>query len=76
MDYNTNKVFFTPGDVVKVKHEIDNRPTMIVKTIDKVTIRNKEAGDRPTLFGITCFWFSTDGKIQEARFNTKDLIHI
>ena len=72
------KVFFTPGDVVTLKQDIPNKPTMIVKSVDKVTIRGRGGSGeaKPTLFGITCIWFTDQMDIQEYRFNTKDLIHI
>ncbi len=68
-----NKVFFTPGDVVKLRQDLDGGvPDMIVKSIDKI----KTSGDdRPQLFGVTCYWFTMDKLYQERRFNTKDLIH-
>jgi len=74
-----NKVFYVPGDVVTLKQDIPNKPIMIVKSVDKVTIRNKGNGEdipKPTLFGITCFWFTSNGTYQETRFNTKDLVHV
>ncbi len=74
-----NKVFFVPGDIVTIKQDIDNKPLMIVKTVDKATIRRKDSfSDSPKsmLFGITCFWFTTQGLLQESRFNTKDLTHV
>lgn len=67
------RVFFTPGDIVQLRQDIPNRPTMIVKSIDKAAMKN---GDKPMLFGITCIWFTTEGLIQKERFNTKDLIHV
>lgn len=73
------KVFYSPGDIVTIKQDIDNKPLMIVKSVDKATIRRGLAdreGSKPTLFGITCFWFTSEGFHQETRFNTKDLIHV
>ena len=70
---NDTKVFFTAGDVVTLKQGIMNVPKMIVKSIDKTTIKHSDA--RPTLFGITCFWFTETKQYQSERFNTKDLIH-
>lgn len=71
------KVFFKPGDVVTLRQELLDKPLMVVKSIDKVTIRNKRDDDeRPTLFGVTCFWYTTDFQLQEYRYNTKDLIHV
>ena len=74
-----DKIFFVPGEVVTIKQDILNKPLMVVKSIDKVTIRSKTTehqSPRATLFGITCFWFSTQGVMQESRFNTKDLMHV
>lgn len=72
----TGYVYFNAGDVVMVKHPLDNRPKMLV--IDKVSrsMVNKE-GDKETMFiGIKCRWFSEDSKLQEAIFSTKDLMHV
>ena len=69
-------VYFNAGDVVTIKHAIDNRPKMLV--VDKVSrsMVNKE-GDKETMFlGIKTRWFATDGKLQEAVFSTKDLMHV
>ena len=69
---NDEKVFFTAGDVVTLRQSIPNVPTMIVRSVDKATVH----GEKPMLFGITCFWFTSLGEFQEKRFNTKDLVHI
>lgn len=66
------KVFFTPGDVVELRQDIPMKPQMIVESVDKSTFKEGKS----VLFGVTCFWFSTDLEIQEKRFNTKDLIHV
>jgi uncharacterized protein YodC (DUF2158 family) len=68
---NEEKVFFTAGDVVTLRQEIPYVPTMIVRSVDKATVH----GEKPMLFGITCFWFTATGEFQEKRFNTKDLVH-
>lgn len=71
---DVDKLYLTPGMVVRVRHNIENRPKMIVS--EKVTrsIRNKEKEDYDTMFlGIKCRWFDTTGRLQEAIFNTKDL---
>lgn len=71
------KIYFSAGDLVKVKHEIENRPTMVVKSVDKITMMKKANADqdKPTggLLGVTCFWFSVNMELQSARFSTKDL---
>lgn len=68
---NEEKVFFTAGDVVTLRQDVPNKPKMIVRSVDKVTVH----GEKPMLFGITCFWFTSTGEAQEKRFNTKDLVH-
>ena len=71
-----DKIFFNPGDIVKVKHEIENAPTMYV--IEKVSrsIMSK-SGERETIFiGIKCRWFDDNKALQEAIFSTKDLKHV
>lgn len=67
------KVYFGPGDLVMVRHNIDPKPLMIVK--EKVTKMIRET-DSSHFKGIRCSWFSIDLKYQEAIFNTKDLIHV
>ena len=72
------KIFFKPGDVVTIRQTLPDKPMMIVKSIDKLTIRNKKDDNdaRPTLFGVTCFWYTTEYELQEYRYNTKDLVHV
>lgn len=62
------KVFFSEGDIVRVKHELSNRPTMLVQKIDKTIMDSK-----PRLLGVTCVWFTTTGQLQQHRFSTKDI---
>lgn len=69
-----DKIYFMPGDVVRVRQNIPNRPDMIV--VGKETNRfkpNPEESGKEYLQGIKCRWFSTDMKLQEGVFNTKDL---
>lgn len=66
-----------PGDLVKVRQEISNRPIMIVK--GKETSRfmpSKDDAGKDYLAGIRCIWFDTTQRLQEAVFNTKDLMLI
>lgn len=66
------KQFFLPGDVVTVRQDVPNKPTMIV--VKKVTKNIKVAGQRNDYFqGILCRWFTTQGLLQEAIYNTKDI---
>ena len=67
--YVNTRVFFTAGEVVRVKHAIDNRPKMLVQSVDKATMPTNTSG----LLGVTCIWFTKNGEIAKYRFSTKDL---
>lgn len=69
-----DKIFFQPGDVVQLKQDIPNKPKMVVVRIERSLLRRNEGKDY--LKGLRCRWYSTDQKIQEALFSTKDLILI
>lgn len=72
----TEKVFFNPGDKVKVKH-FEDVPEMYV--LEKVTksYLNKETDTKESSFiGIKCAWFDKNHVLHTANFSTKDLIHI
>lgn len=72
---NMDKIFFSPGDVVTIKHDIGDKPTMLVKGKETKTIVDKTTN--ATHFkGIKCFWFTRDNLYQEQVFSTKDLVHI
>ncbi len=69
------KTFFNPGEIVKLKHNIEHVPTMYV--VEKVTKNFKKENTDTTLFiGIRCRWFDKDSQLQEGIFSSKDLIHI
>lgn len=69
------KKLFLPGDVVTIRQDIDNKPTMIVVRKETKTVLYKSISN--LIFqGILCRWFTTNGQLQEAVFNTKDLIKI
>lgn len=70
-----NNIYFNPGQVVQVKQNISNKPKMIVVKKETYLFKHdsKKEDKRPTLIGIRCRWFTNDGNIQEAIFNTKDL---
>ena len=68
-------VFFNPGDLVKLKKEVPNSPIMMVVKKETSVFKHdrKQTDKKPILIGIRCRWFTTNGIIQEAVFNTKDI---
>lgn len=64
-----------PGDIVTIKQDIPNKPIMLVLKKEISILKNKLVEDN-ILKGIKCRWFTTDGQLQEAIFNTKDIILI
>lgn len=67
------KIYFMPGDIVTVKQDIPNKPLMIV--VGKATSFFKDK-DKDYFKGIKCRWFTVHGELQEAVFNTKDLLKV
>ena len=72
------KIYFMPGDVVTLKQELPNKPVMLVVKKETMTIRsNSVTGTSEDYFkGIRCRWFTNDGLLQEAIYNTKDLVKV
>lgn len=70
-----NKIYFMPGDVVKLRQKLPNSPTMLVVKKKTYIFKNKD-NEEPALKGILCRWFTDNGQLQEAVFNTKDLVKI
>ena len=68
-----DKIYFQPGDIVTLKKDIPNKPVMIV--VKKVTTVFKNEQES-SLKGIKCRWFTTSGELQEAIWNTKDLLKV
>lgn len=73
-----SNIYFNPGDIVQLKQEIPNKPTMIVVKKETSLFKHdrKEDDKRPVLKGIRCRWFTTTGELQENVFNTKDLVKL
>ena len=67
-------IFLSPGQVVMVRHEIENRPKMFI--VEKVSKNIKNADNEivPMFMGMRCRWFDKNGDLQENVFSTKDLI--
>lgn len=65
-----NKIYFKPGDVVQLRqHDKMHCPAMIV-------IKKEQSYFKDGMLGLRCRWFTTSNMMQEAIFNTKDLILI
>ena len=68
-----NIQYFEPGDLVTLNKQLPNAPIMMVVKKETSLIRNADQ-QKGVLRGIKCRWFTTTGELQEAMFNTKDLI--
>lgn len=71
------KIYFNPGDLVKVRHEkLENVPVMYV--LEKITrnITTKEGNTDNVFVGIRCRYFDKNQVLREAVFSTKDLVHV
>lgn len=69
-------IYFNPGDVVQLKQDIPNKPIMIVVRKETSIFKHDQErliDKKPILIGIKCRWFTKDGTLQEAIFNTKDI---
>ena len=73
-NFQEEKTFFSPGDIVQIRQPIPNAPKMLVVRIERSIMKGQE--DKSPLRGCKCRWFTKDGLLQEAIFNTKDLILI
>lgn len=72
------KIYFMPGDVVTLKQDIPNKPIMLVVKKETMTIRYKDIANTSEDYfkGIRCRWFTDSGMLQEAVYNTKDLVKL
>ena len=65
---------FLPGDLVTLRQELPNKPVMIVVRKESTIFRDDIKNNN--LKGIRCRWFTINNELQEAVWNTKDLIKI
>lgn len=50
-----DKVFFTPGDIVTIRQDLENKPEMIVIKKETLLIKIKNSTDKEDYFrGIRC----------------------
>ena len=71
-----DKIYFMPGELVTLKQDIPNKPVMIVVKKETTVFKTPAADSQSSLKGIKCRWFTVDGSLQEAVFNTKDLLKV
>ena len=69
-----DKILFMPGDLVTLRQELPNKPVMIVVRKESTIFRDENKNNN--LKGIRCRWFTTNNELQEAVWNTKDLIKV
>ena len=69
-----DKTLFFPGELVTLRQELPNKPVMIVVRKESTIFR--DANKTNSLKGIRCRWFTTTNELQEAVWNTKDLIKV
>lgn len=70
------KIYFSPGELVTLRQNIPNKPVMLVLKKETSIFKTKDDKSDNNLKGIRCRWFTTDGLLQEAIWNTKDLIKL
>lgn len=69
-----DKTMFFPGDLVSLRQDLPNKPAMIVVRKESTIFRDENKNNN--LKGIRCRWFTTTNELQEAVWNTKDLIKL
>lgn len=76
MNIEQEKIFFVAGDIVEVRHNIENKPKMFVT--DKITksIKDKDGNIENIFLGLKCKWYDKNQVLHEAIFSTKDLKHV
>lgn len=75
MDVNVEKTFFVAGDVVEVRHDIENKPKMFITEKITKSFKDKDGNVENIFVGLKAKWFDKNQVLQEAIFSTKDLQH-
>ena len=73
IDYE-ERVFFTPGDLVK-NNKLKDAPEMYVIKKRELTLKDGDSKTK-TLQGIVCRYLDKQGIFREEIFSTKDLIKL
>ena len=76
MNIEQEKIYFVAGDIVEVRHNIENKPKMFIT--DKITksIKDKDGNIENVFLGLKCKWYDKNQVLHEAIFSTKDLKHV
>jgi hypothetical protein len=69
-----DKMMFFPGDLVTLRQDLPNKPVMVVVRKESTIFRDENKTN--SLKGIRCRWFTVNNELQEAVWNTKDLIKL
>ena len=69
-----DKMLYFPGDLVSLRQDLPNKPVMIVVRKESTIFRDENKNNN--LKGIRCRWFTTNNELQEAVWNTKDLVKV
>ena len=69
-----DKMMFFPGDLVTLRQDLPNKPVMVVVRKESTIFRDENKTNN--LKGIRCRWFTVNNELQEAVWNTKDLIKL
>ena len=70
------KTFFVAGDLVEVRHDIENKPKMFVTEKVTKSIKDKDGNVENVFIGLRVKWFDKQQVLHEAIFSTKDLKHV
>lgn len=76
MNIEQEKIYFVAGDIVEIRHNIENKPKMFIT--DKITksIKDKDGNVENVFLGLKCKWYDKNQVLHEAIFSTKDLKHV
>lgn len=71
---NVEQLFYTPGDIVTIRHNVPNKFVgWIVEKVNR-NVKNTEGSYDNLFVGMKVRWFNNNGDLQEAVISTKDLM--
>lgn len=76
MNIEQEKIYFVAGDIVEVRHNIENKPKMFVTDKIMKSIKDKDGNIENVFLGLKCKWYDKNQVLHEAIFSTKDLKHV